>query len=381
MTAGSSWEYRNPTRVVVGPGASSRLGLRPFGRVLYVTSSGATRRGLTERVSRLLEPGNVLVHDRVEPNPTVDQLDASIETLGGTPIDAIVAVGGGSVIDTAKILGLALATESAGVLELVAGGVPADAEPVPLIAVPTTAGTGSEVTPFATVWDTGEPRKLSVADPRLFPSLALVDATLTLELDWEQTLSSGLDAYVQCLEAICNRNANPVTSAFAERGVAMIPGALRRLRGEPDSLESRALMAEAALLSGLAISHTRTALAHSMSYPITAHFGVPHGLACALVLPAVLEFNLDADDGRLAAAARRAGLKDAEALLGEVVALFRELGVAELVARYLPGIGALEGLAGEMLTPGRSDNNLRVAVEADVRAILGRTDDLIGARR
>jgi alcohol dehydrogenase len=237
------------------------------------------------------------------------------------------------------------------------------------------------VTSFATVWDTEDARKLSVADPRLFPSMALVDPTLTLELDWEQTVASGLDAYVQCLEAICNRNANTVTSAFAERGLVAIPGALRRLRGAPDALEARVQMAEAALLSGLAISHTRTALAHSMSYPITAHFGVPHGLACALVLPAVLEFNLEADDGRLAAAAHRAGLDDAHALLDSVVELIRELGVAELVTPYLPGMDALEALADEMLTPARSDNNLRIAVEDDVRAILGRTDELIGARR
>ena len=161
----------------------------------------------------------------------------------------------------------------------------------------------------------------------------------------------------------------------------MIPDALRILRGDPASLEARALMAEAALLSGLAISHTKTALAHSMSYPITAHFGVPHGLACALVLPAVLEFNLEADDGRLASAAHRAGLHDAEGLLDAVVALFRELGVAELVTPYLPGMDALGAIADEMLTPARSDNNLRVAVEEDVRAILGRTNELIGAGR
>jgi alcohol dehydrogenase len=381
MAADSGWEYRNPTRVVVGPGASSRLGDGSYGRALLVTSPGATRRGLTQRVSRLLDTGGVVVHDRVEPNPTVERLDGSIEALRGVPIETIVAVGGGSVIDTAKVLALAHAIPGAGVRDLVAGKAPADVTPVPLIAVPTTAGTGSEVTPFATVWDAGDARKLSVADPRLFPATALVDAMLTLELGWEQTVSSGLDAYVQCLEAICNRNANAVTSAFAERGLATIPGALRRLRREPGALEARALMAEAALLSGLAISHTRTALAHSMSYPITAHYGVPHGLACALVLPAVLEFNIDADDGRLASAARGVGLDDAEQLLEEVVALFRELGVAELAAPYMPGIDSLGPLAGEMLTPARSDNNLRLAVEADVRAILGRTQELIGARR
>ena len=329
MAADSGWEFRNPTRVVVGPGTSGRLGLRSFGRALLVTSPGATERGLTERVSRLLDTGSVLVHDRVEPNPTVDRLDSTIDALRGTPLDTIVAVGGGSVIDTAKVLGLALSTESVGVRELVAGEVPADAEPVAADRGPDHGRDGKRGDAVRNRLGHGRRAQALGRRPALFPSVALVDAA-DARAAWEQTVSSGLDAYVQCLEAICNRNANTVTSAFAERGLAMIPDALRTLQDDPASLEARARMAEAALLSGLAISHTSTALAHSMSYPITAHFGVPHGLACALVLPAVLEFNLEADDGRLESAAHRAGLHDAEGLLDAVVALFSELGVAEL---------------------------------------------------
>ena len=146
---------------------------------------------------------------------------------------------------------------------------------------------------------------------------------------------------------------------------------------EPETIDVRTQMAEAALLSGLAIAQTRTALAHSMSYPLTAHFGVPHGLACALVLPAVLEFNLEADDGRLAGVARRAGLAGPEALLDASSTSSGSWTSRERPRPTCPP-RALEALAPEMLTPARADNNLRTADEEAVRAILRRTADLVG---
>ena len=377
MAAHRRFELHNPTRIVAGPGSVDALGALARGRVLLVTTPGATERGTTGRLVDLIGADRVLVHDAVASNPTLEALDAAIGRLRGEQVETVVAAGGGSAIDTGKVLALALGSGGVDTRALVDHVGPGHTR-LALVAVPTTAGTGSEVTPFATVWDAAEQRKLSVASPGLFPDVAIVDAELTLGLGWEQTLSSGLDAYVQCMEAICSRNANTVTTAVAERGLALVPDALGLLHTEPETIDVRTQMAEAALLSGLAIAHTRTALAHSMSYPLTAHFGVPHGLACALVLPAVLEFNLAADDGRLAAVARRAGLAGPEALLDAVVDLVRELDVAGATAPYLPAFEALEALAPEMLTPARADNNLRTADEESVRAILRRTADLVG---
>ena len=302
-----AWEHHNPTRVVFGPGVVRELEGVVGDRVLVLCSPGAVERGLAARVAALIGERRVRIHAHVAVNPAVAALDESIAELRELPIDVVVALGGGSAIDTGKVLSASLARRLRRPRASRARGTRRRAlAHVPLVAVPTTAGTGSEVTPFATVWDPTEPRKLSVASPSLFPTIALVDPELALGLDWEQTLSTGLDAFVQCFEAIWNRNATPVTSAVAERGLTLVPDALRHLKREPHAVSARADLAEAALLSGLAISQTRTALAHSLSYPITAHFGVPHGLACALVLPAVLEFNLEADDGRLARVARPA---------------------------------------------------------------------------
>lgn len=373
------WGFFNPTRVTFGLGSLDELPGLVAGRTLLVTSPGSTRRGLTERVAKLIGDANVMVHDEVETSPTVERLDASIEQLRGLQIGTVVAVGGGSAIDTGKVVSLALTNPGLGVRALIASALDVPNAPVPVVAVPTTAGTGSEVTPFATVWSRTAPHKLSLASEAILPRAALVDPelTLTLDLEWEQTLRSGLDALVQCVEAICNRNATPLTDVLAERGAVAASRALPALRRQPDDPCARAEMAEAALLSGLAISQTRTALAHSLSYPITARLGLPHGLACAVVMPAVLEFNAVADDGRMSRLARLLEVEDGNALAVRLLDLYRELGVADAVSAHVPDLRAIEPLAPEMLSPGRADNNPRPVDPLAVETILERTVELM----
>jgi alcohol dehydrogenase len=375
MKGDRSWDHHNPTRISFGCGRVRELSTHARGRCLVVTTAGMTRRGLTTRVTDLLGPGGGLVFDRVDPNPQVDAVDKAARELRREGIETVVALGGGSSMDFAKALSVALPCPSLALRSLLEGNQPlGDLERLTVIAVPTTAGTGSEVTPFATLWDQVQHKKYSLSTPTLFPKVALLDPELTLSLPWDDTLASGLDAYSQCFESIWNRNATPVTTALAERGLALVPAALRCLKTDPGSIEARADMLEASLLSGLAISRTRTALAHSISYPITAHHGVPHGLACAFTVPAVLAFNLEHRDPRLADLALRAGLTDAAALVRSIVDLFRELGVADAFRMYVPDYAALYALVPEMLTPGRADNNLRPASLEAVREILRTTE-------
>jgi alcohol dehydrogenase len=375
VTPPAEWGHHNPVRILFGPGRLEELGGIVAGRALLVTTKGATDRGLTQRVIDLLDEPP-LVHDEVRSNPTVEDIGAAIERWRGSRIDWIVAIGGGSALDVGKVLSLAMADGRIGMEALLREDHPwQDLQPMPMVAIPTTAGTGSEVTPTATIWETDPPRKRSVGTPRLHPSVAIVDPELTKSLGWSDTLSTGLDAWSQCFESICNRSATPITTALAERGIGLVPAALRTLMTDRGAPDARAAMAEAALLSGLAISQTRTGLAHSMSYPITAHLGVPHGLACAIALPAVIAFDAEADDGRLARVAEVLSVPSAADVAGAILDLYRELGVAREIGRHVSDVDMLDPFAAEMLTPGRADTNVRPVTEADVPRLLGSTKD------
>ena len=242
------------------------------------------------------------MEDRIEPNPDVSYLRAMYERFwrDHSDCEAIVAVGGGSAIDTAKAL--MVGTASGRFEELIAlltKGTPFRPHRVKtLIAVPTTAGTGSEVTPWATIWDRAAGQKHSLHLPETWPETAIVDPDLMLTLPNSVTVQSGLDALSHALESIWNVNANPISDTFAVAAAREVMATLPALIDKPNDAQLRAQMALAALKAGLAFSNTKTALAHSISYEMTLRFGLPHGIACSFTLPMVLERAIGVDAGR-----------------------------------------------------------------------------------
>lgn len=259
-------------------------------RVLLVSSAGWTRRGMTRDIKTALSPRQLIIHDEVHPNPDLNDLERVADSLRkGTP-DRIVAVGGGSVLDSAKALALALpATIPHPLRAVLTEGRSADWDCREVIAVPTTSGTGAEVTPFATIWDHANSRKLSLADGRISPRTALLVPSLTLSLSPDQTLYSGLDVISHALESIWNRRRNPISLALADGALKLATRALPRVLDHPDDLDARTTMQDASLMAGMAIAQTRTAIAHAISYPLTLTHGIPHGLACSFTLPAIMD--------------------------------------------------------------------------------------------
>lgn len=377
MSVAMAWGFHNPVRVRFGRGCRRSLPSELEGRACLFVTSPRGRRQLEadEALSPLLKGGKHLWVDGVTANPGMAELQSDIDRLRPAAFDAIVAFGGGSSIDSAKALAVALSrdVEAMPLRTLLANQARfQQARPRPLYAVPTTAGTGSEATPYATVWDHERKRKHSLAGPMVYPRAAYVDPALTDGVPAEVAVSTGLDAMNQAAESIWNRNATPISLALATRALLLGFAALPPLAQGRGGDAERDQMAECSLLAGMAISQSRTALCHSMSYPITAHFGVPHGLACAFTMPAVLRYNLAADDGRLArlGEALNSGDGSPEALLARFAGLNADLGVGIKVRSRVKDLESLKALSGEMLTPGRADNNLRDADQAAVGALL-----------
>lgn len=284
------WSYRNPVDVRFGRGSFAHvaelIAERSYALVTY--PDPYFRQLSAELEARAGKP--LIVIDDIAPNPDIEMLQKQTARFAGLKAepDVIVALGGGSVIDSAKVFAAAPGdfARMEAYLKKQAG---ADTlSPTPLIAIPTTAGTGSEVTCWGTVWDAANGAKHSLAHPALYPQYAIVDPELMLGKPKDLTIQTGLDALSHSLESLWNKSANPVSMAHAVAAARGILATLPLLSNDLRNIELREKMARASTSAGFAFSNTKTAIAHSLSYPITLRHGVPHGIACSFSLPMII---------------------------------------------------------------------------------------------
>ncbi|KAF0813886.1 NAD-dependent methanol dehydrogenase [Andreprevotia sp. IGB-42] len=294
------WLYNNPVAIHAGNGCLDTLpALLGERRAILIAFPEAAALGLVERVQALLGERLLAVETSVQANPDIVWLAPMYERLWRDypQAECVIALGGGSSIDCAKAM--LTATPSGRFDELLAhlNGAPLaqDGQHRALIAIPTTAGTGSEVTPWATLWDAAGGRKHSLHLPWTWPEAALIDPELMLSLPRNTTLASALDALSHALESLWNVHRNPVSAALAVSAARIIVATLPALMRDPQQLVLREKLAFAALLAGMAFSNTKTALAHSLSYDITLQHGTAHGIACSFSLPRILRLALGRD--------------------------------------------------------------------------------------
>ena len=278
----------------MGAGLAGELGqiTRPIcgDRVLLVTDPGMMATGLVQQATDCLRVAGVEVtlFDQVQADPPEEiVLQAAQQALGKT---GVIGFGGGSSLDVAKLAAL-LAASNQPLAEAYGIGN-AQGPRLPLVLVPTTAGTGSEVTPISIV-TTGASEKMGVVSPLLLPDMALLDPELTLGLPAHVTAATGIDAMVHAIEAYAsvNANNNPISRALAVEALGLMGRMLLRAVQKPDDLEARTGMLLGSMLAGQAFANSPVAAVHALAYPIGGHYKVPHGLSNALVLPHVLRFN------------------------------------------------------------------------------------------
>lgn len=264
--------------------------------ILLLTENGEKRWDLSSFVSQLKETTKSFIRiTNIPSNPTSEDIADALNHIGSSPVDVILAVGGGSCIDLAKGISAFYPqfgyVSHASILSQIQDKSYLSCNGVDIIAVPTTAGTGSEVTQWATVWDKVGKKKYSLDCPQLKPRAAYIVPEYTLSLSAELTLSTGLDALSHAVEAYWSRFTTPLVQDIAYRAVELIVSHLREAIDFPDDLSVREKIARASLLAGIAFSQTRTTACHAISYPLTMYYGIPHGFAVALSLAGVAEIN------------------------------------------------------------------------------------------
>lgn len=321
----SLYSFQTARRIVGGRHAVHALPqhLQELGRLrsaLLVTQPSARRLGYADAVAGQLQAMGVSVQmlADVRPEPTADQIRAMRARIAGEPFDVYIGIGGGSVLDATKMLAV-LATNAEEVEELI-GVDRVKRRGVPTVLVPTTSGTGSEVTPNAIVTLPGERLKAGIVSRHLLPEMAILDPTLTLELPPPMTAATGMDAFTHALESYISNKANPLSDLFAMEAMRLISPHLLVAYRDGSNIDSREHMLLGSMYGGMALTAAGTAAVHALAYPLGGAFGIAHGVANSMLLPHVMEYNADVIAERLANVAHAMGLDDGN---GRVVSAAR----------------------------------------------------------
>jgi alcohol dehydrogenase class IV len=366
----------------MGPGAVSTVGqeVRALGaaRAMIVTDPGIAAAGLLAPVEESLKAARVKyeVFDDVSPDPRYQTVRACLEAAAGFKPRCVIGLGGGSPLDIAKTTAMMLGNPGD-----IADYFGVDLVPkpgVPALLIPTTAGTGSEVTPIAILSDEDEKLKKGVVSPHLFPRVALLDPELTLGLPPAITAATGMDALIHAIEAYTSVNATGMTDMLASRAMELIADNLRTAYAQGGNLPARAAMLEGSLLAGIAFANAGVTAVHAFAYPIGAEFHIPHGVANTLMLPAVMRFNLVGNLAKFADIAEYLGqpvdgLSDrdaAEEAVEAVLMLAEDLGVPSSLSQFGVKEEHIPELAeGVMKVTRLLANNPRVITQADAEEI------------
>jgi alcohol dehydrogenase class IV len=333
----SPFTFSTVPSLIFGSGSLARLGeivaQRLGPRVALVTDAGLVKAGLIEPALHSLEEAGIAVDvfDGVVADPPEEVVLAAVARAKAFEARAVIGFGGGSSIDVAKLVAL-LASGGENLSEIYGVGA-AKGPRLPLLAIPTTAGTGSEVTPISIV-TTGAHEKKGVVSPLILPDVALLDPDLTINLPPHVTAATGIDAMVHAIEAYTSTspNNNPVSRALAKEALSLLGRNIERAVHRGQDREARSAMLLGSMLAGQAFANSPVAAVHALAYPIGGHFGVPHGLSNALVLPHVLRFNAGACEAAYAELAPHAfpeleGRATADAFVEALASLSGKVGL------------------------------------------------------
>lgn len=297
------FEFATASKIIFGTGKLNDLGamIAGFGSKAFVVTNFYPGHELSNQLeSALTTSGIQLELFIVKGEPTLSTVQSGLAAARSHASDFVIGYGGGSALDCAKAIS-ALYNNPGDVtdyLEVIGLAKPLAADPLPVVAVPTTAGTGSEVTRNAVLGSEAHKVKVSLRSPLMLPKIALIDPALTLSLPCEMTASSGMDALTQLIEPYVSNAANPLTDAVCREGLRLVSRSLRTAYNFPEDLNAREDMALASLFGGIALANARLGAVHGFAGPMGGLFQAPHGMICARLLPIVMEANLAALEKR-----------------------------------------------------------------------------------
>ena len=363
----SSKQYFNPVKVVKTNAwlieLSNQQEKLNINSPLVITSAGNRRRLNLDSIF-----SSSSIFDNCNVNPTFDDCKKAVQFCQDKTIDGVMAIGGGSVMDLAKVVIANVCLELTNIYELISfnNNYP---KTIPSIFLPTTHGTASEVTMWGTIWDMDEKKKYSISNPSLYPSVAILDGAVTLTLSIENSIITVLDALSHSFESIWNKNKNSTTVNYAIESIVIILRNIDAFKLNPNNLKLRNKLLIAANKAGLAFSNTKTAAAHSISYPLTSYFNIPHGIASSLALLPLMKINGPSVEFEFNKIIETLNLRTIDDLMSLVKKIPQD------ILKYnLNDWGMKKNdigfIVAKSFTKGRMENNIVDLKESDVKQIL-----------
>lgn len=335
-----------------GPGSRSilpeEIKRRGFKKSLIVTDKDLIKYHVVNKVTDILNKNSILfeIFDEVKPNPTISNVKEGILAFKESKADFILAIGGGSAMDTAKAIGIIINNPEFSDVVSLEGVANTKNKSIPIIAIPTTAGTAAEVTINYVITDENNKKKMVCVDQNDIPVLAIIDAEMMMSMPKSLTAATGMDALTHAIEGYTTKAAWSLTDMFALQSISMISKSLKKVVDEPNDIEARDMMATAQYIAGMGFSNVGLGLVHGMAHPLGAFYDIPHGVANALLLPYIMEYNMEGcikkyKEIAIAMGAEVSKLSDFEAA-NVAVTMVKNLAISVNIPQHLADLGVKE---------------------------------------
>lgn len=379
MTALQAFQYFNPCRLVFGAGSLKRLGkaYSKDDKPLIVTDPGVAKAGLADKVRQTLDEAGIpcAMYDATEPDPPISQVREGTKLYQDEGCSGLIALGGGSSMDNAKAIG-ACVSSGLDVLEFT-GGKPVTTPLPNFTAIPTTAGTGSEVTAVSVISDPDNVIKLVIRGLPQIAKTAILDPTLLASLPPRIAAETGADALTHAVEAVVGNGSHPMAQALGLGAIRMIGQNLRAMTADPSNQEAAGQMLTASTMAGLAFGSAGLGLVHALAHPIGAHYHISHGQTCGMFLPRVMEFNLIGAPDRFALIAQALGedigglteMEAAKAAVAAVMDLLEDIGFRLSYSELGVDFKLKNEMVEEVLGGLNRKNNPRRSERGDIEAL------------
>ena len=366
-----------------GPGARKELPgvvkARGFNKALVVTDKGLMKFGVAKMVLDVLDEASIAyeIYDEVKPNPTVTNVQQGVEACKKAGADFIIAIGGGSSMDTAKGIGIICTNPDFADVVSLEGVADTNHKCLPIIALPTTAGTAAETTINYVIIDETRQQKMVCVDPNDIPAVAIIDAELMYSLPKGLTAATGMDAMTHAIEGLITKAAWEMSDMFEIKAIEMIHKYLPIAVNDPKNPEGRNGMAVAQYIAGMAFSNVGLGVDHGMAHPMSALHDVPHGVACALLLPTVMRFNMPAAKAKYVDIAKACGVytdgmtvdEAAEAACKAIEDLSKLVGIPQHLSELGITEADIPALADQAITDVCTPGNPREVTRDDIVAL------------